>query len=490
MKTLLYKATIAVSLIAVSTPWAQYSEDDNTDRIQALKIELEEKRNLRDRVLAKRWSDKQEYNDARELFNQEYDELKDKLNVANSRREQLQEEMAILLQEVEKLKAKQESEKIKFLGLSFQQKGVIQDLSQKLEKRFPTQIPQRQKAINVALKSVEEKKDRPEDVLKDVTTLLLKELELTRKVTLQQGSLLLADYSPGTGSQLQVGTIAAAYLDTASQRTGLLLRNSNLSGRLYEWREDLMPSAKEALQETFTSSDKTPLTLPMDVLRVRAVGAGYTEDSDKGFFGSIIGYFRDGGLWMLPLGLIALAALTLLIERGRYWWLRRLKSQEEVERALQLIRDNKLEDAHTLCGEDSQSPIFNALKAVLNSKVQNKSRDQAEKELQEALLQEAPKLEKRLATISVLGAAAPLLGLLGTVAGMIQLFEAITLYGTSDPKLMAGGISVALITTQMGLAVSVPIMVCHNFISNRIDTLIQQMEHHSLRALNLIWPHG
>jgi biopolymer transport protein ExbB len=80
--------------------------------------------------------------------------------------------------------------------------------------------------------------------------------------------------------------------------------------------------------------------------------------------------------------------------------------------------------------------------------------------------------------------------LLGTVAGMIELFESITLYGTSDPKLMANGISIALITTQTGLAIAVPIMILHNFIANRVDSLVNKMETYALKSLNILWPNG
>jgi biopolymer transport protein ExbB len=76
----------------------------------------------------------------------------------------------------------------------------------------------------------------------------------------------------------------------------------------------------------------------------------------------------------------------------------------------------------------------------------------------------------------VLAAVAPLLGLLGTVTGMINTFQTITLYGTGDPRMMSGGISEALITTQLGLAVAVPIMILHHILERRVDALMGDME--------------
>jgi len=83
--------------------------------------------------------------------------------------------------------------------------------------------------------------------------------------------------------------------------------------------------------------------------------------------------------------------------------------------------------------------------------------------LDDAILREVPKLEGGLNTVKVLAAVAPLLGLLGTVTGMIQTFQAITLFGTGDPKLMAGGISQALVTTVLGLTAAIPLLLLHSF---------------------------
>ena len=85
-----------------------------------------------------------------------------------------------------------------------------------------------------------------------------------------------------------------------------------------------------------------------------------------------------------------------------------------------------------------------------------------ELKLDDAILKEMPKLESGLNTIKVLAGVAPLLGLLGTVTGMIQTFQAITLFGTGDPKLMAGGISQALVTTVLGLVAAIPLLLVHS----------------------------
>jgi biopolymer transport protein ExbB len=122
-------------------------------------------------------------------------------------------------------------------------------------------------------------------------------------------------------------------------------------------------------------------------------------------------------------------------------------------------------------------PRFPALRVIGRSiEAAESSKDVLEAALEEAILKEIPPMERFLATLNILAAIAPLLGLLGTVTGMISTFQVITLYGTGDPRMMSGGISEALITTQLGLAVAIPIMVVHHFLQRRVETLLSDME--------------
>ena len=102
-----------------------------------------------------------------------------------------------------------------------------------------------------------------------------------------------------------------------------------------------------------------------------------------------------------------------------------------------------------------------------------------ELKLDDAVLREVPALEARLVWLKILAAVAPLLGLLGTVTGMILTFQQITLFGTGDPKLMAGGISQALMTTVQGLIVAIPMVLLHAMLNARSKALIQVLEEES-----------
>ena len=102
-----------------------------------------------------------------------------------------------------------------------------------------------------------------------------------------------------------------------------------------------------------------------------------------------------------------------------------------------------------------------------------------ELKLGEAIFKETPKLNRALLFIQIISVVAPLMGLLGTVTGMIRTFQAITLYGTGDPKLMAGGISQALVTTVLGLSVAIPMVLLHTVVSGRSRRIVQILQEQS-----------
>lgn len=106
-----------------------------------------------------------------------------------------------------------------------------------------------------------------------------------------------------------------------------------------------------------------------------------------------------------------------------------------------------------------------------------------ELKLGEAILRETPKLNAMLPVLKIISVVAPLLGLLGTVTGMIVTFQAITLYGAGDPKLMAGGISTALVTTVLGLTVAIPMVFLHTLVSSRAKRLTQILQEESAGML-------
>jgi biopolymer transport protein ExbB len=98
----------------------------------------------------------------------------------------------------------------------------------------------------------------------------------------------------------------------------------------------------------------------------------------------------------------------------------------------------------------------------------------------EAIMTEAPKLSRGLLFLKIISVVAPLMGLLGTVTGMINTFQAIMLFGTGDPKIMAGGISQALVTTVLGLSVAIPTVLLHTIVAGRSKRIVHILEEQSV----------
>lgn len=170
---------------------------------------------------------------------------------------------------------------------------------------------------------------------------------------------------------------------------------------------------------------------------------------------------RQGGL--VGYIIIGLGAVGLLLATYRFVYLglvgRKIKSQARSEQA------------------DSGNPLGRILSVYGDNRAADV--ETLELKLDEAILRETPALERGNALVRVLSVVAPLLGLLGTVTGMIQVFQQIQLYGTGDPKLMAGGISMALVTTVLGLVMAIPLVLLHSVLSVRTRRLVQILEEQS-----------
>ena len=170
---------------------------------------------------------------------------------------------------------------------------------------------------------------------------------------------------------------------------------------------------------------------------------------------------EDGGI--VGYCIIALGALGLLMAIWRWLGL----SSDSRKVAAQLKRDSA----------NTDNPLGRVLAAYESN--QNADTETIELKLSEAALKEMPGLTKGLLFIKVISVVAPLMGLLGTVTGMIKTFQVITLYGAGDPKLMAGGISQALMTTVLGLVVAIPMVLLHTVVSGQSRKIINILQSQS-----------
>ena len=147
----------------------------------------------------------------------------------------------------------------------------------------------------------------------------------------------------------------------------------------------------------------------------------------------------------------------------------------------ELIKMSKSIDEELSSGNlISGSPLYEINEIISDSSL---DQEKLENKIEAVLSNTEPVYEKNLSTVKLLAAVAPLLGLLGTVIGMIETFQAITLFGTGDPKLMADGISQALVTTMLGLITAVPLLFVHNQLDTRSREIVQIIEEQAIGRL-------
>ncbi|MCP3670367.1 MAG: MotA/TolQ/ExbB proton channel family protein [Gammaproteobacteria bacterium] len=190
-----------------------------------------------------------------------------------------------------------------------------------------------------------------------------------------------------------------------------------------------------------------------------------------------------GGWLMLPIILCSVVAMAIIIER--LWSLRRSHVVPEnlVAQVWQLHRDGEITAGQVSSIRDG-SPLGRILSAGIINR--QHSREIMKEAIEEIGRQVVHELEHYLNTLGTIASITPLLGLLGTVIGMIKVFSAITLVGVGDPTVLAGGISEALITTATGLSVAIPSLMFHRYFVGRVERLVVAMEEEALKMVEVM----
>ena len=194
-----------------------------------------------------------------------------------------------------------------------------------------------------------------------------------------------------------------------------------------------------------------------------------------------------GGPVMIPILLCSILALAIVIEKIKYLSTVRLNGLNLKTKILELVKHNKAKDAIAYC-ETHASPLANVLKAGILKTGQ--SRREIKEEMEEVSLLEIPFLQRRLPALATLSHTSVLLGLLGTVTGMISSFQtiqtqAVTLNAVTVADL-AGGVWQALITTVAGLIVAIPAYVAYNYCINEINVIVLGMEKSATELLTIL----
>jgi biopolymer transport protein ExbB len=284
--------------------------------------------------------------------------------------------------------------------------------------------------------------------------LLLEDLTASGRVERLQLPVVAADGTRNPQDVLRVGTFSV-YSDNA------FLRYDADAGELLA--PSRQPSGLGLVADYLDSSDAVA-SLPVDPSRGTLLAQLQRE---PGFWDRL----QQGGLvgWVI----VALGIFGLLLATWRMIYLTRVGRSVNAQ-------------MHDLSAPRADNPLGRII-GVLGPKPQLADLETLELKLDEAILQETPPLEKGQGLLKLLSAVAPLLGLLGTVTGMIVTFQAITQGGGGDSRLMADGISQALVTTVQGLVVAIPLLFLHTLLASRSKSLIQLLEQQSagLIALHL-----
>jgi len=190
---------------------------------------------------------------------------------------------------------------------------------------------------------------------------------------------------------------------------------------------------------------------------------------------------KKGGVIIWPMLALALSALVVALFKWFQISRFRVASPQDLEVVL-----NRLIEGNPKAALDHATKISGPAGELLRTAIEHadEKKEYIEEVLYERMLAAKPYLESYLPFISLTAAAAPLLGLLGTVTGMISTFNLISLFGTGDPRTMSSGISEALITTEYGLIISIPALLLHAFLSRRVKGVLGSMEQTSMRFIN------
>jgi len=199
---------------------------------------------------------------------------------------------------------------------------------------------------------------------------------------------------------------------------------------------------------------------------------------------TIMQLFIAGGWMMWPLLICSVIGLGVIIWKFITLIMASSESKKLLKKVNTLLEGAKINEARDLC-EKTKGSVAVILLAGLKKVDQGAER--VISAIENAGTIELSFLERGLVTLATISTVAPLLGFLGTVAGMIQAFGAIEAYGEVDATLVAGGIKVALITTATGLAIAIPVNIMHNYFVTRVDKMIIDMEESSENIVDTVY---
>jgi len=285
-------------------------------------------------------------------------------------------------------------------------------------------------------------------------------------ITQRQGSFFLESGKEVTGTIINVGKIAS--YGHSNNGSGVLAPAGE--NKFKVWRD----SDQQTVADLFSGNSSGLLPIFLYESAIKSID----EKQQK----TILSVINSGGMiaWIITV----LGAFALILVLLRFWFLKKASSSTEkiLSKIVKNIESDDMNSAIAVANSKK-----NSSSRVLYAVLRNITRDREHIEdiVSEAILHESGQLNRFGSLIMVVATVTPLLGLLGTVTGMITTFDIITEFGTGDPKALSSGISIALVTTEVGLAVAIPALLFGNILSGWAERIKDEMEKAALRVINV-----
>ncbi|MBU1657869.1 MotA/TolQ/ExbB proton channel family protein [bacterium] len=313
---------------------------------------------------------------------------------------------------------------------------------------------------------VEVNPDNYQDALANIfenTNTLISRLSTLRS---ESGKFYVADGSEKEGTIIHVGNIAN--FGISPDASGALVPAGSGKFKVY--------NAPEATA-TASALLKNDLSKPLNIFIYENDAKEIDDVLEKTTFDII----NSGGIIGWVIVVLGLVGLLLAILRSVFLISASSTAENLAKSTLTKLLEGNVESALEYL-KDKKGSTARVLKATLRNL--DRDREHIEDIVAESILHESGRLDSYGSAILVIAAVAPLLGLLGTVTGMIATFDIITEFGTGDPKLLSGGISIALVTTELGLIVAIPVLMVGNLLSGWAERVKDHMEHSALHLIN------
>ncbi|MGF1483879.1 MAG: MotA/TolQ/ExbB proton channel family protein [Opitutales bacterium] len=274
------------------------------------------------------------------------------------------------------------------------------------------------------------------------------------------------------GGVLKSGTFAlfgpiAWFTSGEAESSGTIFQTTSLDPKLSFVDAD----QGAAIQAAVTSKSGI---IPLDPGLGEATAILATQDS-------LTEHIAKGGIWIIPILFFAFLSLVVALFKALEIYAIKRPKGDAVREISALLREGK--DAEALKLARSQPEPYSSMLVEIVENHEN-DREFIDEIIYERMIELQPKLNRLLPLIAVTAAISPLLGLLGTVTGIIKTFNLITIYGTGDPRTLADGISEALITTEFGLFVAIPALILHALLSRRAQSVLSNLERVGTQVLN------